>query len=73
MSPKKPRGTTARKQTRAADHAGLRAPEQRRGPDLRHPRVRAAIRREGALLAQHPENAAIDAWIEAIYDWSEWR
>ena len=40
-------------------------------PDLRNPRVRAALRREGALLAKHPENAAIDAWIEAVYDSSE--
>jgi hypothetical protein len=25
------------------------------------------------LLAQNPENAEIDAWIEANYDWGEWR
>jgi len=48
-------------------------PLQHQVPDLRDPRVRAAIRREAALLARHPENAAIDAWIEAVYDWSEWR
>jgi len=24
------------------------------------------------MLAQHPENAAIDEWIEAVYDWSAW-
>jgi hypothetical protein len=40
-------------------------------PDVRNPRVRAAIRREAALVAQHPENAAIDDWIDAAYDWSE--
>ena len=51
---------------------GLR-PVQFWVPDLRNPRVRAEIRREGALLAKHPENAAIDQWIEDIYDWSEWR
>jgi nicotinamide mononucleotide adenylyltransferase len=51
---------------------GLR-PVQHWVPDLRDPRVRAEIRREGALLAKHPENAAIDQWIEDIYDWSEWR
>ncbi len=51
---------------------GLR-PVQYWVPDLRDPRVRAEIRREGALLAKHPENAAIDQWIEDIYDWSEWR
>ena len=42
-------------------------------PDLRDPRVRADLRRQGRLLAQHPENDAIDAWIEAVYDWSEFR
>jgi hypothetical protein len=53
-------------------------PERRRArwpqvPDLRDPRVRADLRREATLLAQHPENAAIDAWIDAVYDWSEWK
>ncbi len=48
-------------------------PVQHWVPDLRDPRVRAELRREAALLAQHPENAAIDAWIEAVYDWSEWK
>jgi len=46
---------------------GLR-PIQHWVPDLRDPRVRAAIRREAALLSRHPENAAIDDWIEAAYD-----
>jgi len=41
-------------------------------PDLRDPRVRADIRRQGKLLAQHPENDAIDDWIDAVYDWSDW-
>jgi hypothetical protein len=51
---------------------GLRPVQyQYRVPDLRDPRVRAAIRREAALVAQHPENAAIDDWIDAAYDWSE--
>ena len=49
---------------------GLR-PIQYWVPDLRNPRVRAAIRREAALLSQHPENAAIDDWIEAAYDPSD--
>jgi hypothetical protein len=51
---------------------GLR-PVQHWVPDLRDPRVRASIRREAALLAKHPENAAIDDWIEAAYDWDEWK
>jgi hypothetical protein len=42
-------------------------------PDLRNPRVLAEIQREAALLAQHPDNAAIDDWIDAAYDWSEWK
>jgi hypothetical protein len=51
---------------------GLR-PVQHWVPDLRDPRVLADIRREGELLARHPENAVIDEWIDANYDWSEWR
>ena len=72
--PKHPRATTPRKRKNARRTRppvqGLRPLHV---PDLRDPRVRAAIRREAALLARHPENAAIDAWIEAVYDWSEWR
>jgi hypothetical protein len=41
-------------------------------PDLRKPEVLAEIRREAVLMAQHPENDAIDEWIEAVYDWSAW-
>ena len=50
---------------------GLR-PVQHWVPDLRNPRVRASIRREAALLSQHPENDAIDAWIEAVVDPDDW-
>jgi hypothetical protein len=42
-------------------------------PDLRKPEVLAEIRREVKLMAQHPENDAIDTWIEAAYDWSAWK
>ncbi|MGH6767592.1 MAG: antitoxin MazE-like protein [Xanthobacteraceae bacterium] len=35
--------------------------------------MRAEIRREAALLAKHPDNAAVDAWIESVYDWDEWK
>lgn len=52
--------------------AGGMRPVQYWVPDLRDPKVRAEIRREAALLAQHPDNAAIDDWIDAAYDWSEW-
>jgi hypothetical protein len=51
---------------------GLR-PVQYWVPDVRDPRVRADLRRQGRLLARHPENDAIDAWIEAVYDTSGWR
>ena len=45
---------------------GLR-PVQHWVPDLRDPRVRQAIRREAALLAEHPEEQAINEWLEAAY------
>ncbi|SIO16120.1 Protein of unknown function [Bradyrhizobium erythrophlei] len=51
---------------------GLR-PVQHWVPDLRDPKVLAAIRREAKLMAQHPENDAIDAWNEAAYGWSAWK
>jgi Protein of unknown function (DUF3018) len=51
---------------------GLR-PVQFWVPDLRNPRVRADLRRQGRLLAKHPENAEVDAWIEAVSDFSGWR
>lgn len=50
---------------------GLR-PVQVWVPDLRDPRVRAAIRRDSAKLARHPENAAIDDWLDAVRDPEDW-
>jgi hypothetical protein len=62
-------------QRMAARRARLRAqglrPVQYWVPDLRDPTVLADLRRQARLLAQHPENAEIDAWIEALYDWNE--
>jgi hypothetical protein len=46
---------------------GLR-PVQHWVPDLRDPRVRRTIRKEVAVLSQHPENETIDEWVEAVYD-----
>ena len=63
------RMSARRKRLRAQ---GLR-PVQHWVPDLRDPRVLADLRRQGRLLAQHPENAEIDAWIEAVYDTSGWQ
>ncbi len=65
----KQRMSARRKRLRAQ---GLR-PVQFWVPDLRDPKVRADLRRQGRLLAKHPENAEIDAWIEAVSDFSGWR
>jgi len=40
---------------------------------LRDPRVWEEIRREAAMLSQHPEDEAINDWIEAVYDWDSWK
>jgi hypothetical protein len=60
-----------------ARRARLRAqrlrPVQHWVPDVRDARVRADLRRQGKLLATHPENVEIDAWIETTYDWGEER
>jgi len=74
--PKRPRPKTVAKGV-SAHQARLRGqglrPVQHETPDVRDPRARAAYRREAALLPCHPENDAIDDWIDAAYDWSEWR
>jgi hypothetical protein len=51
---------------------GLR-PVQHWVPDLRDPKVLSEIRREVELMAQHPENDAIDDWIEQVADWESWK
>ena len=50
---------------------GLR-PVQHWVPDLRDPRILAEIQREGAMMSQHPENAAIDDWLDTIRDPDDW-
>jgi hypothetical protein len=50
---------------------GLR-PVQHWVPDLRDPKVLAQIRREGAMLSRHPEDAAINDWLDAIRDPEDW-
>lgn len=69
QKPKTPqqRMQARRKRLRAQ---GLR-PVQYWVPDLRDPKVRAKIRQDGRRLAQHSENAEIDRFIEAAYDWNE--
>jgi hypothetical protein len=51
---------------------GLR-PVQFWVPDLRDPKVVADLRRQAKLMAQHPENDAIDDWIEQVVDWEAWK
>ncbi len=51
---------------------GLR-PVQFWVPDLRDPKVLAEIRREGAMMAKHPDNNAIDHWIDQVVDWDAWK
>jgi hypothetical protein len=51
--------------------AQKRPPGQFRVPDLRDPKVAADIRRQAKLMAQHPENDAIDDWLDAIRDPSD--
>jgi hypothetical protein len=74
VRPKKPPAKTPRQRMQTRREAlraqGLR-PVQHWVPDLRDPKVLADIRRQGRLLAKHPENAAIDEWIEALYELDE--
>jgi hypothetical protein len=51
---------------------GLR-PVQFWVPDLRDPKVLAEIRREGAMMAKHPDNDAVDDWIDGVVDWDAWK
>ena len=69
--PRTPRQRMASRRERLRAQ-GLR-PVQHWVPDLRNPKVLAEIRREIAVMAQHPENDAINAWNEAAYDWSTWK
>jgi hypothetical protein len=50
---------------------GLR-PVQHWVPDLRDPKVLAQIRHEGAMLSKHPEDAAIDDWLDTVRDPEDW-
>ena len=70
-SPRTPQQRMAARRDRLRAQ-GLR-PVQHWVPDVRNPKVRADLRRQAKLMARHPENAAVDAWIEAVYDWSDWK
>ena len=69
--PRTPRERMASRRERLRAQ-GLR-PVQHWVPDLRNPKVLAEVRREVKLMAQHPENDAIDNWIESVYDWESWK
>jgi hypothetical protein len=77
--PAKPKQRTLKtpQQRKTARRARLRAeglrPVQHWVPDLRDPKVRADLRRQAKLLARPVESGALDAWIEQVYDWNEWR
>jgi Protein of unknown function (DUF3018) len=75
-TPKKAKPRTPR-QRMASRRERLRAqglrPVQHWVPDLRDPKVLAEVRREGAMMAMHPENDAIDDWIEQVVDWDAWK
>jgi hypothetical protein len=72
---KKMKARTPR-QRMAARRARLRAqgmrPVQHWVPDLRNPRILAEVRREAAMLPRHPEDAAIDDWLDTIRDPDDW-
>jgi Protein of unknown function (DUF3018) len=74
-TPKKTKPRTPQ-QRMAARRERLRAqglrPVQHWVPDLRDPKVLAEIRGEIKLMAQHPENDAIDDWLDAIRDPKDW-
>jgi nicotinamide mononucleotide adenylyltransferase len=74
--PKAKRPKTARERM-SARRKRLRAqglrPVQHWVPDVRDPKVRADLLRQGKLLARFPENDPIDEWIEAVYDTSGWK
>ena len=37
------------------------------------PTSKIVARLQAKIMARHPENDAIDEWIEAVYDWSAWK
>lgn len=76
MTPKKSNPRTPQ-QRMAARRERLRAqglrPVQYWVPDLRDPKVVAELKRQAKLMAQHPQNAELDDWLDKAVDWNEWR
>ena len=75
-APKKP-GPQTPQQRMASRRERLRAqglrPVQHWVPDLRDPNVVADLKRQAKLMAQHPQNAELDDWLDKAIDWDEWR
>ena len=73
--PKKPTPKSARERM-ASRRERLRAqglrPVQHWVPDLRDPKVLAEISREGAMMARHPDNDALDDWLDKVRDPADW-
>ncbi len=71
---KKARPATAVERMRARRQRlraqGLR-PVQFWVPDLRDPKVRTDLLRQGRLLARHAGNRDIDRWIEKNIEWTD--
>lgn len=70
---KKTKSGVPQRRTASRRERSQSPPAQFRVPDLRDPKVVAELRREAKLMAQHPENDAIDDWIEQVYDWESWK
>jgi hypothetical protein len=68
--PRTPRQRMASRRERLRAQ-GLR-PVQHWVPDLRDPRILKEIRREAAMLSKHPEDAAIDDWLDTVRDPADW-
>lgn len=64
-----PRTDEEREQLRAQ---GFR-PVEHWLPDLSNPEVLAQLRREAKLMAEHPQNAELDEWLDKAVDLDEWK
>ena len=77
LPPAKRQRPALRSKRAAARRERLRAqglrPIQHWVPDLRDPKVLADLRRQAKLMAQHPQNAELDDWLDKAVDWHEWK
>jgi hypothetical protein len=40
--------------------------------NMRNAEFLAELRRQARMMRHHPENDAIDNWVDAIVDWDDW-